>query len=307
MVSDPYTIRIFVSDGDPEGVRLIDQMNWTGKGIIFPREKWSDAKSLGVFDFPGVYILSGFSGEDDDFPTIYVGEGDGIRSRIESHFKTKDFWKWGIAFVSTNNGLNKTHVQWLEYALVKQAAAAQRCHLENGNFPQEPTLEDSEKAGTKTFLREILRILPLAGLRAFEMPKAIANPETKSADGTSAAVQSGEPDTIVVPAQKDGFEKVFLGENCWYAIRISGGMLQKIKWIAAYQTQPESAVTHVAPVARIEPYGEGGKYRVVFSEPARKINSVPFGNAPSGAMQGPRYTTYQRLMSARTVQDLALR
>ncbi|MCA3627754.1 MAG: hypothetical protein IOC49_10995 [Methylobacterium sp.] len=37
MISDPYTIRIYVKDGDPEGVRLIDQMNWTGKGIVFPR------------------------------------------------------------------------------------------------------------------------------------------------------------------------------------------------------------------------------------------------------------------------------
>ena len=28
--ADPFTIRIFVPDGDPEGVRLIDRMNWTG-------------------------------------------------------------------------------------------------------------------------------------------------------------------------------------------------------------------------------------------------------------------------------------
>jgi hypothetical protein len=27
-----YTIRIFVADGDPEGVRVIDRMNWTGTG-----------------------------------------------------------------------------------------------------------------------------------------------------------------------------------------------------------------------------------------------------------------------------------
>ncbi|MCZ8320386.1 MAG: GIY-YIG nuclease family protein [Novosphingobium sp.] len=307
MISDPYTIRIYVKDGDPEGVRLIDQMNWTGKGIVFPREKWNDTKSLPLFDLPGVYILSGFSGEDDDLPTIYIGEGDGIRGRIDSHFKTKDFWAWAIAFVSTNNGLNKSHVQWLEYALVKQATAARRCHLENGNVPQEPTLEDSEKAGTRIFLKEILRILPLAGLRALEVPKAIASPQTKSAAASAAPIQTGEPDTIVVPAQKDGFEKVFLGENSWYSVRISGGMLQKIKWIAAYQTQPVSAVTHYAPVARIEPYGEGGKYRVFFSEPAKAINPIPFGNAPSGAMQGPRYTTYQKLMSAKSVQELMLK
>jgi hypothetical protein len=57
---------------------------------------------------------------------------------------------------------------------------------------------------------------------------------------------------VVVPAQEDGFRDVFIGQNCWYAIRISGGMLQKIKYIAAYQSKPTSAVTHYAPVATIE-------------------------------------------------------
>ena len=34
---DPFTIHIFVPDGDPEGVRLIGRMNWTGIGLAFPR------------------------------------------------------------------------------------------------------------------------------------------------------------------------------------------------------------------------------------------------------------------------------
>jgi hypothetical protein len=100
------------------------------------------------------------------------------------------------------------------------------------------------------------------------------------------------------------FDKVFIGENAWYAIRISGGMLPKIKYIAAYQSQPVSAVTHFAPVARIEPYGETGKYKVVFSEPAQPIGPIAFGSAPSGAMQGPRYTTLKRLRTAKTIVDL---
>ena len=36
---DAFTLRIFVPDGDPEGVRFIDRMNWTGLGIVFPRSK----------------------------------------------------------------------------------------------------------------------------------------------------------------------------------------------------------------------------------------------------------------------------
>lgn len=119
----------------------------------------------------------------------------------------------------------------------------------------------------------------------------------------STAKPRDEPDTIIVPAQKEGFERGFLGENAWWAIRIGGGMLPKIKYIAGYQTRPVQAITHVAPVARIEPYGEEGKYKVVFSEAAKEIAPIPFGDAPSGSMQGPRYTTYAKLMNAKTVKD----
>ena len=73
-------------------------------------------------------------------------------------------------------------------------------------------------------------------------------------------MQSTTKDTIVIPAWEDGFQEVFIGENCWYAIRISGGRLNEIKYIAAYQVTPISAVTHVAEIESIEPYWDKGKY-----------------------------------------------
>src|SRR5277367_2802777 len=162
MPNEPFTIRIFVPDGDPEGIRTIDRMNWTGLGIFFPREKWSEARERKDFGNAGVYILVGDSESDEadpenpnspaNLPTIYVGEGDGIRDRIDSHYANKDFWSWGIVFVSTNRGLNKAHVQWLEYALVKRAKEIGQCKLDNGNTPQEPALTESEKADTRGFL-----------------------------------------------------------------------------------------------------------------------------------------------------------
>ena len=108
-----------------------------------------------------------------------------------------------------------------------------------------------------------------------------------------------------MPAKKEGFERVFINENCWHAIRISGGMLDKIKYIASYQTKPVSAITHYAPVERIEPYGENNKYKVIFSQPAQLLeNPIPFGNATSGTMQGSRYTNYSKLMTANTLSDI---
>jgi hypothetical protein len=137
MVGDPFTLRIFVPDGDPEGVRIINRMNWTGLGIVFPREKWPTTKQRQEFSRPGVYILTGYKSADDELPTVYIGEGDILRSRLDAHFQNKDFWDRGIVFTASNNSLNKAHVRWLESALVSRASQAKRCILDNGTEPQQ--------------------------------------------------------------------------------------------------------------------------------------------------------------------------
>lgn len=73
-----------------------------------------------------------------------------------------------------------------------------------------------------------------------------------------------ELDTIIVPAMEEGFNQVFLGENCWYAVRISAPMLNRIKYVAAYQVAPVPGVTYYASVDRIEKYKETGKYIIYF-------------------------------------------
>jgi len=107
---DPFTIHIFVPDGDPEGVRLINRMNWTGLGIAFPRSKWPEVRQRPEFTRAGVYILDGLPGNDDEdnsgepvpapplLPTVYIGQADGVRDRIDSHYQNKDFWDRGIVF-----------------------------------------------------------------------------------------------------------------------------------------------------------------------------------------------------------------
>lgn len=297
-MADPFTIRIFVPEGDPEGIRIIDRLSSTGIFFAFPRIKWGQVKNRAEFGQAGIYILSGYAEPEDELPTVYVGQADIVKSRIDQHTKNKDFWDKVIVFVSANK-MNATHAKWLEYALVKQALEAHRSILDNGNSPQEPTISESEKADMKVFLKEIYQTLPLVGMNAFEVPKTVARPDDQKQKNRN------EKDTVVVPAQKGGFDRVFLGENSWYAIRISGGMLEKIKYIVAYQTAPISAITHFAPVDRIEPYGEEGKYKLIFSEPAKKLEyPIPFGNSPQGFMQGPKYTSFEKLSGAKRVADL---
>ncbi len=112
-------------------------------------------------------------------------------------------------------------------------------------------------------------------------------------------------DTIVVPARDDGFNEEFINNNCWYAIRIAGVMLDKIKYIAAYQVAPISAITYIAEVDRIEKYKETNKYIVYFKpNTTQKINKVGLGNKKGQAPQAPRYSSHRVILSATSLDDL---
>jgi hypothetical protein len=301
-MSEPFTIRVFVPDGDPKGTKIIEQLNWTGVGVTFPRASWPElSKTRDEFARAGIYVLIGPDEGEDDLPTVYVGQADVIRNRISDHNKQKDFWDWGYVFVSNGNPLNRAHVTWLEYALLQRADSAKRCLLDNGNLPREPNLSESEKADTSSFLNEILRIFPLLNVNVFEKPEPIST-DGHSADLVESSIDV--KDTVVVPARLDGFKRVFLGEDRWHAIRIGGGMLKRLRYIAAYQASPISAVTHYAPIKHIEPYGDAGKYMLVFSAPAEEVGPILKADAASGTMQGPRYTTFTKLKAAKKLTDL---
>lgn len=114
-----------------------------------------------------------------------------------------------------------------------------------------------------------------------------------------------ELDTIVVPANEDGFNEVFLGENCWYQIRITSSMLDRIKYIAGYQTAPISAITYCAEVKKIEKYKDTNKFIVYFKDKAKRIGPITLPEKSKGLVPySPRYTAYRKLKKAKTMSDI---
>jgi hypothetical protein len=109
-------------------------------------------------------------------------------------------------------------------------------------------------------------------------------------------------DTLIVPARKDGFDKVFLGENSWYSIRIKEERLKQIKYIAGYQVAPISAITHVAEVKEIVPADEPGKFKVLFKGEAKEISPIKMGK--KSKIQGPAYCEFEKLRTASSIDDL---
>lgn len=163
----PFSLRIFVADGDPDGLRLVERSNWIGKAVMFPRALYTKVRMRDEFKQTGVYLLQGPC-TDGEGEMLYIGEGDPVGPRLESHYAKKDFWTQAVFFVAGTGQLNKAHVQYLEAVLLVKGVAAKRVKLDNGNTPAEPTLSEADRADMDVFLGNILGMLPVLGIHAFE-------------------------------------------------------------------------------------------------------------------------------------------
>ena len=131
-----------------------------------------------------------------------------------------------------------------------------------------------------------------------ELPARQISPEMRALRRARRA----KADTIVVPAREEGFKEVFLDQNQWYAIRIGAAMKERLRYIAAYQVAPVSAVTHIAEIENIKPYKDTGKYLVTFKAPAVKIGPIRIKDSKNSP-QGPVYVTRENLLKAETLEE----
>jgi len=129
------------------------------------------------------------------------------------------------------------------------------------------------------------------------------SPDETAAARAALLARRAASDTVIVPAREDGFKRQFLGNNQWFAIRLSPAMKDRIKYIAAYQVAPISAVTHIAEIQEIRPYQDTGKYQIIFKGPAETIGPITSG-ALKYSLQGPTYVQREKLLVAKTLAEV---
>jgi hypothetical protein len=191
------SIRLYLADGRADGFRLVEKSNWTGLGLISSRSDYPRARKRDEYTRPGVYLLTGPPSGTGLKAQLYIGEADEVRDRVDQHLKSKDFWTAVVAFTSKDENLNKAHVRYLEARLVQLASNAGRVNLLNGTVPALPKLSEPDRADMEAYLREMLVILPLLSVVAFEEIDTQAAPadrlhlKGKGAQATGADTPEG--------------------------------------------------------------------------------------------------------------------
>lgn len=162
------SIRIFLADGQADGVWIVEKSNWTGKALMAPRTRYRDLRARSDLEGPGVYLLIGPTESGLLSSRVYIGETDDLPSRLDIHNNKKDFWNRAVVFTSKDANLNKAHTRYLEARLIELAKRANRAELDNGNVGSQNSLSEPDTAEVEAFLDEMLLIYPVLGVQVFQ-------------------------------------------------------------------------------------------------------------------------------------------
>ncbi len=193
------TIKIFLIDGEPNGRMTCELSNWTGKAYKIPRTQVKICTDRPDLNNTGVYMLFGKVPDDTTKSLVYIGEAEGIYTRLASHLKTKDFWNEAVVFVSKDENLNKAHIKYLESRLYELAVHAKRFLIENSNVPTRSSISEADQAEMEEFLANIKILVNILGYKVFEeLREPATTPEreaqrTFSITATRGAKGSGVP------------------------------------------------------------------------------------------------------------------
>ena len=161
------SIKIYLSDGSPSGLRHVEIANWSGQAIASPRRRLTELKNWNEAQCPGVYFLLE-KHSTDGRNSVYIGESENVFKRLTEHDRNKDFWNEVIIFSSKDENLTKSHVKFLESRLTELSKIADVYSLENGNSPTKSTLPRADKDAMEEFIYNTKIILGTLGHKFLE-------------------------------------------------------------------------------------------------------------------------------------------
>jgi hypothetical protein len=189
------TIKLFLTDGDPNGLVVAELQQWTGIALSCPRTKLGKLSQRDEAKKPGVYILIGQSPETE-LPIAYIGEAENVGKRMGTHSRQLDFWDRICFFTQKDDNLTKGHVRYLEARMIQVAQQAKRMSLENKDNPdpQKIPLPESDVADMEYFLTQMQMILPIMGVNLLRPQPTMTSNKDSADSGESTLFEMKSKD-----------------------------------------------------------------------------------------------------------------
>lgn len=303
---------------------LEDAVNEVREALFGSKRIYLDDKKKiggkgGVKNLPDGYLIDLTNKKD---PKIFVVENDLASHQHLKHIAVQ-ILEFSLSFDNSKikvKNIIKEMLQKRPTEWNKCEAFAKKNGYENVDYLLESVIHKKDSFNALLIIDELGEELETVLISRFKFPVEVTTlkrfrtesgkilyefePFLNEVTEDTEKIDISEIDTIVIPAREDGFNDVFINENCWYAIRLNASMIPKIKYIAAYQVAPISAITHIAEVKSIEQWKDTNKYILYFAESAEKIKNIPLGSIKGKAPQSPRYSSRSKILNATSLDNV---
>jgi len=316
---DKYTVFPFKKESELEDTVNEVKETLFGEKRIYLDDKKKIGATQKTKNLPDGYLIDL---TDDKVPKIFVVEND-----LASHQQIKHISVQILEFSLSFESAKVKTKNIIKEMLLKRQSDWKQCEeyaktngYGNVDYLLEQIIQAEDSFNALLIIDELNEELETVLISKFKFPVEIVTikrhknskgnlfyefePFLNEVTEDNQIIDISEIDTIVIPAREDGFKDVFIRKNCWYAIRLNSSMIPKIKYIAAYQVAPISAITHIATVQSIGQYKGTNKYILNFTGKATNIKNIPLGKTKGKAPQSSRYTSRKRILSAKTMDNV---
>lgn len=171
-------IELILKDNIADGALKYLITSETTIGYKIPRDcidRYMDDLFYTQLKSPGVYVLVG-KRLNDNHKSIYIGQSDNVAKRLYEHKGGQDgekqtgklFWSECLAFVTSDNQMQKGHAEYLEFEFYKKAYDSNRYILENENMPSIKCVSEGDKIFCDDFVYDCDLLLELMGIPIFK-------------------------------------------------------------------------------------------------------------------------------------------
>ncbi len=159
------TIKIELLEGIPSGFRRAEFTTQLMRVLVVPRDRQELLVNCPESKFQAVYLIVGET--EDGEPQVYIGQTRRMALRIKEHNKggKRDYWKNVLYFVTKDNSLSSTEIEYLEWLLIRKATEAGNFQLDNRNrgCREEPQVESAKRADFADYYNQIVALTEVLG------------------------------------------------------------------------------------------------------------------------------------------------
>jgi len=149
-----------------EGVKLISSSDWDGELYQMSRSTYLRHKNDKLFSRPGTYVIYADHFDKQSLGHhIYIGQGDAVGARLDSHVAGKKFWNHVLFF--TSEWMNIAFSFNIEHEFLETTTIASRYLIDNDISGQPKQLGKDDRKRLDDYIASAKVVVALANIDIF--------------------------------------------------------------------------------------------------------------------------------------------